>query len=843
VSDTLRYGTGAVPTGVEHARQGPCTSVYITLALILLFATLAAPASAIIPTANFVTNVTTGNHPFAVSFTDSSTNSPDYWNWSFGDTTWFNTTDPAASSPVHTYTGAGNFTVSLTATNADGSTTDTVADCITADPATALFSTLDRAGAAPYAVEFTDSSSNAEWRNLSFGDGTWSNTTIAAPATSHTYLNMGWYNVTLIANNTYSTGQMIRTQYINVAAGGTSASSDIPGVAIVAPAWTMEPDLNQSDIPGTLTVSGNSATITNPSSSLASAVFHYNPLTIDANGNISGSHTSANLTTIPVIANLAGIGTMSVQVVLNIEKYRTGQAISILMSGAPSTGDASAFSAAADPTRPLENLNYEIEITTVPSTYPFLQSADIYFTVNRTWADSHGPDNIRLFRIHDSPYSVTLLPVTFISNDSTTATFRATTDGFSRFSPGAISPLPSPASPSSPSYSYVATGSDSDGPSTGGKTVVAEEPKAVIVPIVEPPKEVPQPEVPAASQNNPAAPAAKNLEVPAQAPAVSPATGPAATPSFEGSVVSALQEGGARAAGFVTGERGPLPADAILPPGAKPLGAVAAGVAMAGAVALAGNAGASASGGLLGSLLGRVFDFFQSLFKHTSDFIGDRLAGRVEDHTAELLERQVSPLSRSLDASRNPLIPGRWQWLVLGSGAVLYGIAFVVAERAGMAPVVIGTYILVSGLVIILHELVHHLVARRFVMKSELEFSLSGLGMTFFSAWFFGNVFSQPLVTKIPEEAGGDTKSRGIAMLAGPLVSLACALAFALLIPVGGIWTMIGTTGLAINLVQVVFSLLPFRPLDGQPVYAWNKLAWAVVFFPVCAIYLLVYLV
>ena len=52
-------------------------------------------------------------------------------------------------------------------------------------------------------------------------------------------------------------------------------------------------------------------------------------------------------------------------------------------------------------------------------------------------------------------------------------------------------------------------------------------------------------------------------------------------------------------------------------------------------------------------------------------------------------------------------------------------------------------------------------------------------------------------------------------MLAGPLVSLACAVLFAPLIPVGGIWTMIGTTGLAINLVSVAVSLIPLKPLDG----------------------------
>ncbi len=273
------------------------------------------------------------------------------------------------------------------------------------------------------------------------------------------------------------------------------------------------------------------------------------------------------------------------------------------------------------------------------------------------------------------------------------------------------------------------------------------------------------------------------------------------------------------------------------------MGAVAAGVAVASVVALAGSAGALTSGGFLGTLFGQILTFFQHLFKSVTDFFSDRVAGHAEDHAAELLERQNNPLSRSLDASRNPLLPHNSQILILGFGAALYGLAFVVAERAGMLPVVVGTYILVSGIVVVLHELAHYFVARHFVMKSELKFSATGLLMTFFSAWFFGNVFSQPLTTKIPEDTSRIKKTLGLAMLAGPLVSLACAVLFALLIPVGGIWTMIGTTGLAINLVSVVFSLIPLKPLDGQPVFTWSRLAWVVVFIPIFAIYLLAYLI
>ena len=44
------------------------------------------------------------------------------------------------------------------------------------------------------------------------------------------------------------------------------------------------------------------------------------------------------------------------------------------------------------------------------------------------------------------------------------------------------------------------------------------------------------------------------------------------------------------------------------------------------------------------------------------------------------------------------------------------------------------------------------------------------------------------------------------------------------------------------NLLNSVFSLVPVKPNDGVEIYAWNKLIWAVVFIPLIAFYLYIYL-
>jgi serine protease len=68
------------------------------------------------PVANFSGTPTSGAAPLTDQFTDLSTNSPTSWSWNFGDGD-----TSAAQNPSHTYSLAGDYTVSLTVANAYGS--------------------------------------------------------------------------------------------------------------------------------------------------------------------------------------------------------------------------------------------------------------------------------------------------------------------------------------------------------------------------------------------------------------------------------------------------------------------------------------------------------------------------------------------------------------------------------------------------------------------------------------------------------------------------------------------------------------------------------------------------
>ena len=75
------------------------------------------------PVADFIGTPRNGTAPLTVAFSDHSANLPTMWLWSFGDG---NTSNSTVQNPVHTYLTAGNFTVSLTASNAAGNNTVTI---------------------------------------------------------------------------------------------------------------------------------------------------------------------------------------------------------------------------------------------------------------------------------------------------------------------------------------------------------------------------------------------------------------------------------------------------------------------------------------------------------------------------------------------------------------------------------------------------------------------------------------------------------------------------------------------------------------------------------------------
>jgi|GEM_PF-1089203 len=188
------------------------SQVVISIILVVVIVALVGILVLKPPVANF-TNTSVPNASLTIQFNDTSSYHPTSWKWDFGD----NNTS-TEQNLTHKYSKAGNYTVTLTASNVAGSNTTTKENILITLknitlPPVANFSSNVTSGKAPLSVKFTDKSTGepTEW-NWNFGDGT--SSTQQNP--EHQYLQEGKYKVTLTASNTAGSNTTTKENYIKV---------------------------------------------------------------------------------------------------------------------------------------------------------------------------------------------------------------------------------------------------------------------------------------------------------------------------------------------------------------------------------------------------------------------------------------------------------------------------------------------------------------------------------------------------------------------------------------------------------------------------------------------------
>ncbi|AKB52189.1 cell surface protein [Methanosarcina barkeri str. Wiesmoor] len=181
--------------------------------------------SSVSPVANFIADVTVGEAPLAVQFTDTSSGSPASWAWDFEND---GTVDSTEQNPSYTYNAAGNYTVNLTVINANGTDSEAKTDYITVsstpvepEPIAAFTADVTR-GTVPLTVNFTDQSTGTPTSWLwDFGDGT----NATEQNVSHTYISAGNYTVNLTVANADGNDSEVKTDYVVV-------SEPLPGAPV-----------------------------------------------------------------------------------------------------------------------------------------------------------------------------------------------------------------------------------------------------------------------------------------------------------------------------------------------------------------------------------------------------------------------------------------------------------------------------------------------------------------------------------------------------------------------------------------------------------------------------------
>lgn len=154
------------------------------------------------PTAVAAATPASGTTPLEVVFSSAGSTDVDgtivSYAWSFADGA-----TSADADPVHTFTVAGSYVVTLVVTDDDGAIGTATTTVVVSDPANVLpDAVLDAdatAGVSPFAVAFDTSASDDSdgvivSRSLDFGDGTPASTAVSP---SHTYVSGGVYAATL----------------------------------------------------------------------------------------------------------------------------------------------------------------------------------------------------------------------------------------------------------------------------------------------------------------------------------------------------------------------------------------------------------------------------------------------------------------------------------------------------------------------------------------------------------------------------------------------------------------------------------------------------------------------
>lgn len=164
--------------------------------------------------------------------------------------------------------------------------------------------------------------------------------------------------------------------------------------------------------------------------------------------------------------------------------------------------------------------------------------------------------------------------------------------------------------------------------------------------------------------------------------------------------------------------------------------------------------------------------------------------------------------------------------------AIVIGFIFAWVERGYFARVnffnIFVIMLIAVGTAFIFHELSHKYVAQRYGCIAYYRMWETGLILAFFLAVTIGVIFAAPGAVYIhPLYYSVSRRESAYIAMAGPLANIALAFIFLPLKALGGALGLLGYIGFMINSWLALFNLLPFPPLDGSKIIAWDVKAWA----------------
>jgi len=381
------------------------------------------------PVADFYTDEREGAAPFYVVFTDASIDA-ETWDWNFGD----GTANSTVQFPEHEYLAPGTYTVTLTVTNAEGSSTQVKPGYISVtvgnQPPDASFSLTPESPTAGDTVQFTDLSTDPEGDYFEvgwdFGDESYS----SEPDPTHMYQEAGLYLIGLTATDDYgASGEGYWPLIVNPE-GSTMYALACPGVTIEQSHITINTDLTEDFISQDI-LSINSDTIEFTINGLTMTIVT-DGLTTSEN-IIEGDIVSMSIENTPVQSDIPSIGAVMASFAANLIEVSPDSGITVNLAETASPEALTAYEmAAVDANLEIVSIAYAFNIdgATVVNGVE-VSDATIIMTAPESWVDAQGgPDNIRIFRYADDGTTQILVPTWTLASQIYT---------FNAFSPDGLS--------------------------------------------------------------------------------------------------------------------------------------------------------------------------------------------------------------------------------------------------------------------------------------------------------------------------------------------------------------------------------------------------------------------
>jgi len=176
-------------------------------------------------------------------------------------------------------------------------------------------------------------------------------------------------------------------------------------------------------------------------------------------------------------------------------------------------------------------------------------------------------------------------------------------------------------------------------------------------------------------------------------------------------------------------------------------------------------------------------------------------------------------------------------WLALGVAFALFldrrellaALSGPGGEAVLAAGLVLARALVTVGIGFLLHELAHKAVAVRFGQIAEFRADYNMLGLAIVAA-LAGFLFAAP--GAVYHRGRITDRENGLIALAGPVTNLALAALFLPLAALGGYAGAVGNLGVLVNVLLAAFNMIPYGPLDGKTVIAWNRAVYAAVAVP-----------